>query len=72
MNNRPKNCWEFWNCPEEIRKNCEVFKLKAGNKCWFMHTMAKGCKRTEEIGGCFTCEWFKKNNPDIQINNKTN
>ena len=62
MNKEPENCWEFWNCPEEIRNNCEIFKLNAGKECWFLSNSSKGCKRSKGNGGWFNCEWFKKNN----------
>ena len=61
---KSENCWEFINCPEKVRNNCDVYKLDAGNECWLM------CKTNESCGlcknkECFDCEWFKKNNPDF-------
>ena len=52
------NCWEFLNCPEDIRNKCEVFKLDSGKECWFLGDGKCACSNT----ACFDCDWYKKNN----------
>ncbi len=61
--NEPKNCWEFMRCPKETREKCNAYKLDSGDDCWFLTNFIS--KRPMNKGGCFTCPWFKKNNPQL-------
>ena len=28
--NSPRNCWEYHQCPNEIKNNCYIYKFKIG------------------------------------------
>lgn len=51
-----KNCWDFHNCAEKDRKDCEVFKNDMGKECWFIPHFTKRKK------DCMECGWFQKFN----------
>lgn len=51
------------NCPEDIKENCEAYKLNSGKECWLLIDVDKGCQAFKENGGCFSCSWYKKYNP---------
>lgn len=59
-----KNCWEFWNCPPEIRENCPAYQTNSGQECWLV---AKDfCpRRKTKYKHCWECPWFQKLNPDF-------
>ncbi len=65
----PQNCWEFWNCPKEIRENCLAYKLNAGKECWCFAEDFKPsplCPKVQHnFEHCWDCPWFKKLNPDF-------
>ncbi len=58
-----QNCWMHMNCPEDIKENCEAYKLNSGKECWLLIDVDKGCQAFKENGGCFSCSWYKKYNP---------
>ena len=63
-NNHIKNCWDFRNCPEHIRKQCEVYRMKMGKECWFLQDMDKGGMLSKDRpGGCFLCAYFEATAP---------
>lgn len=65
----PKNCWDFWNCPKEARKNCPAYLTGSGKDCWTVidPVVKKECpKLKNEFGACWKCNWFKKVNPDFE------
>lgn len=33
-NKEPQNCWEYWNCPTEIKQKCDAYKIDSGRVCW--------------------------------------
>ena len=51
-----QNCWDFHNCSEESKKECEAFKHEMGKECWFVSHLTKGNRK------CFECGWFQKFN----------
>lgn len=63
---QPQNCWEFQNCPKDIRDNCPAYKMKLGRKCWAVASNVKeGCPKTYRgFSYCCDCLWFKKMNLD--------
>jgi hypothetical protein len=61
---RPENCWEYWNCPETIKKDCLAFKSDSGKDCWNVTKDFRPFCRTE-FEHCGDCPWYKINNPDL-------
>lgn len=55
----PQNCWDFWECPLDVRHKCPAFTLNAGDDC---HNVAKDfCPRTKrEFKNCWECPWYQK------------
>lgn len=58
-----KNCWEFWKCPEELRKECSAYRGSFGRKCWLVSEFSKKNKTARRDLDCTNCEWYKKINP---------
>ncbi len=60
-----ENCWDFWQCPEKTKKQCQVFKLNMGDECWFIQN-SKGvsCAKAKaaDVNDCLDCPFFKKYN----------
>ncbi|MBU2638894.1 MAG: hypothetical protein KJ955_08015 [Nanoarchaeota archaeon] len=62
----PKNCWEFWNCAEDIKKKCPAYNYNSGRDCWLAASSFRepGCPKVKnEFESCSDCPWFKKLNP---------
>ncbi|MBU0547287.1 MAG: hypothetical protein KJ710_02165 [Candidatus Omnitrophica bacterium] len=64
-NKEPQNCWEFNNCPEEIRNNCSAYIPNMGRDCWIVASQIEyeGCKKVKGrgLGFCIkNCDWYKK------------
>jgi hypothetical protein len=59
-----ETCWEFMNCPLDIRKECIVYKKNAVNPCWVLNKLVvtEGCG---VLPTCKNCPWFLKNNPSF-------
>ncbi len=59
----PQNCWEYWKCPEEVRKDCAAFVNDMGRECFFVAgTIVKnpGCMKVKNnILDCWDCPWYK-------------
>jgi len=57
-----ENCWEYWNCSEDMQKNCPVYGAKAGKECW---VYTDNLKVFDWVSGkrgfdsCFECPWYK-------------
>lgn len=64
-NKEPQNCWDFHNCPKDIRDNCVAYKMNLGRKCWAVASyVPEGCPKTyRDFKYCCDCLWFKKLNP---------
>ncbi len=58
----PQNCWEFWNCPEELKIECSAYLCNLGNKCWLVSGFSKKNKTARKDIDCTDCEWYKKLN----------
>ncbi|MCP4651309.1 MAG: hypothetical protein GY853_14670 [PVC group bacterium] len=63
-----KNCWEYWDCPEEAKKECPSYHADKGNECWLLGAAycAEHCpfdKQHRGILGCIHCPWYKKFEP---------
>ena len=58
-----KNCWSYMKCPEEIKKNCKVYKKDIGKECWFfMEEDETDSFLYKKYKDCINCPWFKKLN----------
>lgn len=56
-----KNCWEFFNCPEETKSKCRVFISDLGTDCWLISRT----DNNKNFENCINCPWFKKNNSEF-------
>lgn len=64
MRKQPKNCWEFWNCPQEIKKKCPAFQTDSGQECWLVaQNFCPYLKKKYRY--CWECSWFQKLNPNL-------
>ena len=68
---KPQNCWEFWNCPKTTMIQCPAFPSE-GKKCWEVASSPdkEGCSKAKDKGLLFCvkrCAWFKKMNPRLKI-----
>ena len=63
----PQNCWEFWNCPNEVKSKCAAFKYNSGKECWMLESSAEPkCSRLKtDFEYCWQCPWFKKMHPEF-------
>ena len=46
-------CWEYFNCKEEDRNECEIFG-SGKYPCWKLSAMRKKCKH----GNCYECDFY--------------
>jgi hypothetical protein len=54
----PQNCWEFWDCPKEIKDPCPAYINDFGKKCFFIaDDYCLSVKK--EFKDCYECPWFK-------------
>jgi len=63
------NCWEFWKCPEKIKKKCPAYVQKRGNQCWIVANLfaEDGCpKLNKKFKSCTECTWFSRMNSIIK------
>lgn len=56
------SCWEYMNCPENIKTTCQVFIKNMGSECWFIMSLKKSCPASIKYGSCFACPWYKNHN----------
>lgn len=66
--NRKKNvsrCWEFFNCSEQLRENCEAYSSNK-RECWLLNNL-RGGARLSNNGDCIECKWLKHNIGDYNI-----
>ena len=55
----PKNCWEFWDCPKDIRDQCPAFLTYHGDECY--NFAENYCQRPNmDFQRCEECPWYKK------------
>lgn len=61
----PEHCWNFMNCPNDVREQCVAYKSDTKEPCWVLNQVGgrDGCSI---LGTCKGCPWFLKNNPDFQ------
>jgi len=63
-----KNCWDFWNCEDKVRKNCAAYTSDSGRECWMVvgNSGNNACpKLNGTFKNCLECPWFSKLNPDF-------
>ena len=56
----PKNCWEYWDCPEEIRDKCPAYTTPYSGRVCFYYAKDFCPKLKDEFEHCWECPWFKK------------
>jgi len=55
----PLNCWEYWNCREEVRSECPAFITNYGINCYDYSD--DYCPRADKgFRYCSECPWYKK------------
>ena len=52
-----RSCWDFWQCPAEMKENCRVFKLGLGDSCWQGDSYMPKAKRDFQF--CSQCAWYQ-------------
>ena len=58
----PQSCWEFWNCPKEVRDECPAYTTNSGKECFYL--AEHFCPRLKtEFKSCSECPWYKKMKP---------
>ncbi|MBD3379207.1 MAG: hypothetical protein GF408_01950 [Candidatus Omnitrophica bacterium] len=56
---RHGTCWYFWNCPESIRKECDVFlNMDPDKQKCFNRTGLRPCIN-DRVDNCSDCAWYK-------------
>lgn len=70
-NDKAENCWEYWNCSPETRKEYPAFLYDSGKECWMVagHCSETGgqCPRIKHrFKNCFDCPWFQKQNSNLK------
>ncbi len=60
MKTKNTSCWEFLNCPNHIRDECQVFKSDLCNECWLLKDVALICPKQEKQNNCLDCSWYKE------------
>ncbi|MCK5580415.1 MAG: hypothetical protein KAJ18_04000 [Candidatus Omnitrophica bacterium] len=69
--NTSQDCWEFWNCPEKIKKKCSASKQHLGRTCWkaagYIASRNRQCTKLKEghLAHCHQCPWFQQLNSDF-------
>ena len=57
-------CWEYLNCPEDVRKECPAYNSKNGIECWKVtDTICKGGTEKkdtieEKLVECTKCSYY--------------
>lgn len=60
---KSENCWDFWDCPKEVRDECPAYKTNSGRDCYDL--AAEFCPRLNtEFKFCWECTWYKKIKPE--------
>jgi hypothetical protein len=57
--NNISRCWEYFNCSEQLKNNCEAFSFDK-RTCWIINSLSGG-PRLYNNGDCTECKWFKQN-----------
>jgi hypothetical protein len=63
MDDTSEHCWEFMNCPKDMRIECPAYQSESKEPCWELNQVGgkDGCGI---LGTCKNCPWFLKKNPD--------
>ena len=65
-NAKAKNCWDYWDCPKDVKKGCPTYHAGKGAECWLLGASyqpeSSPCKKIRGILDCIHCEWYKKMN----------
>lgn len=63
----PQNCWEFWNCIDDVKQVCPLYITDSGRHCWnivgFTHKHPECPKVKNKFDNCEDCDWYKKQKP---------
>ncbi len=64
-NPEPQNCWDFWDCPKEVRDECPAYKTNSGRECFFVAENFCPRLRKKEVEHCWQCPWYQKIKPEL-------
>jgi len=53
---KAQNCWEFWKCPEVVKKGCSAYVENFGKMCWLKLLIEPRIDRGYK--SCLQCDWF--------------
>jgi len=64
-----EHCWEYMNCPQDIRKECLAYESDVKESCWVLNQVGgrDGCSI---LNTCKRCPWFLKNNFNLNKEGK--
>lgn len=61
---KPRSCWEYWNCPEKVREKCYIHQKDLGGFCWALEPFLEKAKDSpmaqHGFSSCEECPWYKK------------
>jgi hypothetical protein len=55
---KPLRCYEFLDCPENIRKKCWVYRLNLSRECWIVRKKAIKKFNWRNPEDCNTCNFY--------------
>lgn len=65
----PRNCWEFWDCHQEVKEKCPAYLTGYGRDCYdFTEDDTPRVKRGFEH--CSECPWYRKVKTNIKEKEK--
>ncbi len=60
-----ETCWQYLNCPQDMRKDCMVYQTDMKEPCWILNQTGDGC---DILRACKTCPWYLKSNTEFETN----
>jgi hypothetical protein len=53
-----RDCWDFWQCGEEQKEECRVYRKKLGRTCWYV-PLAFRAETARDFNSCWECSWYR-------------
>jgi hypothetical protein len=60
--NKHENCWEYINCPLDMRKQCLAYTSDTTEDCWILNQVGEKKDKSNILSACKSCPWFLMNN----------
>lgn len=67
MNKNCENCWEYNNCSDEEKVQCEAHKKDMGKECWMIPDFTGRNQQEKGMSKCFSCGWYRKLKEEMSI-----